>query len=109
MDLQGQGKESLKYSPKLNKYLYGLKQRSLSWHSKLKGALLDRGVVQSILDPCVFISKDMVVLVYVDNCILVPKYEISINSFINLPENGPENVVFITKGTVDFYLGVNIE
>ena len=41
------------YILKLRKPLYGLKQASLNWHNMLKAALLDRGFVESILDPCV--------------------------------------------------------
>ena len=109
MDLQGQGKSSSKFLLKLKKNLYGLKQASLNWHKKLKGALLDRDFLESISDPCVFISKDMVVLVYVDDCILISKNEASIDSFVKSMKNGPENFVFTTEGTMESYLGVNIE
>ena len=45
---------SSQYILKLRKYLYGLKQTSLNWHNILKAALLDRGFVESISDPCVY-------------------------------------------------------
>ena len=56
-----------------------------------------------------FISKDMVVLVYVDGCILISKEEASIKPFVKSLENGPEKCVFTTEGTMESYLGVNIE
>ena len=58
MDLEGQGEHSSHYILRLSKSLYGLKQGSLNWHNKLKKGLLDRGFVESISDPCVFISMD---------------------------------------------------
>ena len=57
MDLAGHGKDSSKYLMKLKRSLYGLKQVSMNWHYKLKTAFEDRGFVESLSDPCVFISK----------------------------------------------------
>ena len=54
MDIEGQGRDSSGYLLKLNKSLYGLKQGSLNWHHKFKTALLNRGYVESVSDPCVF-------------------------------------------------------
>ena len=45
----------------------------MNWHCKLKTAFEDRGSVESLSDPCVFISKEMIILVYVDDCILISK------------------------------------
>ena len=71
MDLAGNGKDSSKSLIQLKKYLYGLKNASLNCHNKLKDAFEDRGLVESLSDPCVFISKDMNILVFVDDCILI--------------------------------------
>ena len=71
MDLASHGRDSSKYILKLKVSLYGLKQASTNWHSKLKRAFEDRGFVESLSDPCVFISEDMIILVYVDDCILI--------------------------------------
>ena len=57
MDLAGNGKDISKNLLKLKRSLYGLKQASVNWHCKLKTAFEDRGFVESISDPCVFISK----------------------------------------------------
>ena len=73
MDLAGYGNDSSKYILKLKVSLYGLKQASMNWHSKLKKAFEDRGFVESLSDPCVFFSEDMIILVYVDDRILVSK------------------------------------
>ena len=71
MDLAGHGKDSSKYLLKLKRSLYGFKQDLMNWHCKLKTDFEDRGFVESLSDPCVFISKEMLILVYVDDCILI--------------------------------------
>ena len=73
MDPAGYGKDSSQYLLKLKKSLYGLKNASLNWHNNLKDAFGDRGFEVSLSDPCGFISKDVVILVFVDDCILISK------------------------------------
>ena len=80
MDLEGHGKDSSKYLLKLKRYLQGLKKALMNWHCKLKTAFEDRGFVESLSDPCVFISKEMIILVYVDDCILISKKAFSFKS-----------------------------
>ena len=83
MDIAGHGKDSSKYLLKLIRSLYGLKQASMNWHFKLKTVFEDRGFVGSLSDPCVFISKKMIILVYVDDCILISKEALFIQKFIS--------------------------
>ena len=71
IDLADHEKEGSKYLLKLKKSLYGLKNASINWHNKLKDAFEDRGFVDYLSDPCVFILKYMIILVYVDCCILI--------------------------------------
>ena len=67
----------------LKKSFYGLKQVCYNWFEKLKAALNDRGFNLSEIDPCVFIYKDMIVLVYVDDCTLLAKQDSTIDHFIS--------------------------
>jgi len=53
-------------------------------------------------------SSDIIILVYVDNCIILSRNVTSIDSFIATLTHGPENFVFTDEGTVDKYLGVEI-
>ena len=108
MDLAGHGKGSSKYLLKLKKSLYGLKNASLNWHNKLKDAFVDRGFVESLSDPCVFISKDMIILVHVDDCILISKEDFTIAKFIDSMKDTSEVFEFTEEGTVNAYLGVDI-
>ena len=63
--------KSRAYVLKLKKSLYGLKQASLNWFEKLKQGLVDRGFTPSKIDPCLYLKDDMVLLTYVDNCIII--------------------------------------
>ena len=58
-----------------------------------------------------FISKssDIIVLVYVDDCIILSRDKISIELFIASLKHGLEGFDFTNEGTMDKYLGVNIE
>ena len=56
---------------KSNKNLYGMKQGSYNWYEKLKKSLFDRGFKLSDIDPCLYIGNGMIILTYVDDCIIV--------------------------------------
>ena len=108
MELAGHGNESSRFILRLNYSLYGLKNASYNWHNMLRTALLERGFVESLSDPCVFISENMVVLVYVDDCILITKESSAMDTFIDSLKNGPEKFVFTDEGKMSSYLGVDI-
>ena len=50
--------------------------------------------MDSLLDPCVFISREMIILVYVDDCILISKEALVIQKFISSLKAGTEDFVF---------------
>ncbi len=52
------------YILKINKRLYGLKQAANNCYNCLKTSVEDRGVNTSQFDQCVFIKKNIAVLVY---------------------------------------------
>ena len=108
MDLASHGKDSSKYLLKLKRSLYGLKQALMNWHCKLKTDFEDRVFVESLSDPCVFISKEMIILVYVDDFILISKKSFFIQKFISSLKAGTEAFVFTEEGTMNSYLGVDI-
>ena len=64
------GPESGRYVLKLQKNLYGLKQAGHNWFEKLSSALGNLSINPSKVDPCVFIGDDIIVLVYVDDCLI---------------------------------------
>jgi hypothetical protein len=54
---------------KLLKSLYGLKQAPRKFFEKLRAGLLERGFTQSKFDPCLFMNKHILCVVYVDDTI----------------------------------------
>lgn len=67
---------------KLRKSLYGLVQSPRNFFKKLSKALIERGFVQSKIDPCLFIQPTMLCLVYVDDCIFFAKIKNNIDLMI---------------------------
>ena len=65
--------------------------------------------MESASDPCVYISRDMMILVYVDDCILISKDQVPMQKFIQSLQNGTEDFVFTDEGTLANYLGVCID
>ena len=68
---------------KLNKHLYELKQVSYNWYEKIKKSLVDRGFKPSYIDPCLYIGNGMIILTYVDDCIIVGPSMENINRIVN--------------------------
>ena len=50
----------------------------------------------------------MIILVYVDDCILISKKSFVIQKFISSLKAGTEDFVFTEEGTMNSYLGVDI-
>ncbi len=75
----------------------------------LKTALDNWKLKHAIADLCVFLRNDLIVRVYVDDCILLSKNPDATKNFITSLEQGPEQFVFTDKGTLQRYLGVEIE
>ncbi len=95
---------------KSEKSLYGLKQASANWYNVLHKALKDRGLKESSADACVFLWKGMIVLVYINNCILISnKQSVLKKVFIDLLNDGPENFIFTDECKLNKYFGVEIK
>lgn len=97
------------YVLKLNKSLYGLKQASYNWFIYLTKALELRGFVQSSADKCVFYKDGLIALVYVDDILIVGENDTQIEAFKESIRNGPEQFAFTDGGSLESYLGVQVE
>ena len=97
------------YVIELKSSLYGLKQSSANWYDCLKKGLERRGFTESKADPCVFLKKGMIILTYVDDCILISDKKETLQQFIHSLANGIEKFEFTDEGPMDKYLGVEIE
>ena len=54
---------------KLKKSLYGQAEAACQWYENLQNGLLERGFVISKVDPCLFVSKNVICVVYLDDCL----------------------------------------
>ena len=93
----------------LKSFIYGLKQSSANWYDFLKKGLERHGFCDSKADPCVFMEKGMIILTYVDDCILIVNKKETVDQFIHSLSNGIEKFEFTDEGAIDKYLGVEIE
>ena len=75
---------------KLKKILYGQAEAAHPCYEKLRNVLLERGFVMSKVDHCLFMSKTVICVVYVDYCLFWArsKYEID-NVIKSFKEDGP--------------------
>ena len=87
---------SSQYVLRLNKNLYGLKDASLNFFKMLKKGLERCGYdKQCASDPCVFLGKASIVLVYVDDCIIFQKKGSNeADELIRKLQEGPEKFTF---------------
>jgi hypothetical protein len=92
----------------LKKSLYGLNQASLNWFKKLKQGLVNQGFTPSKIDPCLYLIENMILLFYIDDCIIISPSQQSINCLITSMQNGPENFKVTNEGDVNKFLGVEI-
>ena len=76
------------YVLKLNNNFYGLKQGNLNWYEKLKASLVERYFKPSDIDTCLYIGNGMIILTYVDDCIIVGTSMDRINSFVESMKTG---------------------
>ena len=100
--------KSRAYVLKLKKSLYGLKQASLNWFEKLKQGLVDRGFTPSEIDPCLYLKEDMVLLTYVDDCIIISPSIKNIDRLVKSMQQGHENFKLTDEGDVNKFLGIEI-
>ena len=90
VDCQTEADSDRQYLLKLDRSLYGLKQGSYNWYQKLKTGLTDRGFKPSDVDPCIYLKNGLIVLTYVDDCVIVGNSMKEIDSFIKSMKEGPE-------------------
>ena len=93
---------------KLNKPLYHLKQAITNWFEKLKAGLNCRYFEQLQVNPCLFLRKDAIVLVFVDDCIILSKDSQTIEDLVISLKTGPANFLLTDEGDIENYLGVEI-
>ena len=98
---------------KLIRSLYGLKQAPKTFYEKLRDGLIERGFTQSKIDPCLFMKKDLVCVVYVDDTIFAgPNADILEAEITGLgvcKDEQRHTFQLRDEGEVGDFLGVRIE
>ncbi len=100
--------KSCGYVLKLKKSPYGLKQASLNWFEKLKQGLMGRGFHPSEIDPCLYLKANMILLTYVEDCIIFSPSMESIDPLVQSMQDGPGNFKLTDEGNVNKFLGIEI-
>lgn len=108
MDIDGNPDSHRTHGLRLKKSLYGLKQGSYNWFELLKTTLLspEFNFAQSNVDPCVYFREDIILLSYVDDCILISRDSTVIDNVITALK---KNFELTDDGTLQKYLGVEIQ
>ena len=105
IDIENRSKDE--YLISLKSSLYGLKQSNANWYDCLKKGPERRVFFYSKADPCVFMKKVMIILTYVDDCILVSDKKEKLDQFIHSLANGIKKLEVTDEGEIDKkYLGV---
>ena len=75
---------------KLKKFLYVQAESARLWYEKLRNGLLERGFVMRKVDPCLFMSKTVIFVVYVDDCLFWARSQYEIDNVMKyFKEDGP--------------------
>jgi hypothetical protein len=99
----GKGDEVLR----LKQTLYGLTQSPRYFFQYVTGHLIKQGLTASKLDPCLFISKSLIVIIYVDDILIYRKSDNEINELIEQLKQ--DDIALHHEGTAEGYLGVDIQ
>ncbi len=99
---RGQGDEVLR----LKCTLYGLKQSSRYFFQYLTKRLVKQGLTASAFDPCLFISKNLTVVIYVDDILIYGRTTAEIDALI--VDLQKDDISLNKEGTAEGYLGVDI-
>jgi len=94
----------------LNKSLYGGALAAKHWFTKLSQGLTERGFRQSSLVKCLFIRSDMIIVLYIDDCIHWYKDQRILDEFVqSLKDDGDSyNWEHTVEGAVSAFLGIDI-
>jgi hypothetical protein len=93
-------KEFKCYIFKLNKSLgIWFKTSKSELVRKFKQGLVDRGFHPSAIDPCLYFKKGMIIITYVDDCIIISNSMKDINTFVKSMKDGPKEYILLMKET----------
>ena len=96
---------------KLKKSLYGQAEAARLWYEKLRNGLLERSFMMSKVYLCLFMSKTVICMVYVDDCLFWACSQSEIKNIMkSFKEVGPSYNRENSKGeSVSELLGIDIK
>ena len=94
---------------KLLHNIYGNKAAGCIWNRYLDRGLQEAGFEPSKVDPCLYYKGGVVLLVYIDNCILMSTTDASIDETISTLRSSKQNFTIEDEGVVGDFLGVKID
>ena len=89
--------------------IYGNKAAGHIWNKYLDKGLQEAGFEPSKVDPCLYYKGGVVLLVYVDDCILMSTMDAAINETIRTLRSSKQNFTIEDEGVVSDFLGVKID
>jgi hypothetical protein len=95
-----------KWALKLKQNLYGLVQASRNWFLKLSAIYERLGFKQSKSDPCLFLRKYMIIVLYTDECLLNDRDTKDIDSFVKTPRDDYK-LTLNDPDPIDDFLGIH--
>jgi hypothetical protein len=91
---------------KLKRNLSGLVQSSRNWFLNLSKIYESLGFKQSKSDPYLFLRKDMIVVLYTDDCLLYAKNKNNIDEFVKILRN-EYKLTLNNPDPIDDFLGIH--
>lgn len=92
---------------KLFRAVYGLKQSSRCFFRHLKQHLEALGIKQTPEDPCLFVGKSLIVVVYVDDILMFSRNDSDFDRLISDLKSA--GIAIRREGTAEGFLGVDIK
>ena len=94
---------------KLLRNIYSNKAAGRVWNKYLDKGLQEAGFEPSKVDPCLYYKEGVILLVYVDGCILMGTTDAAIDEAIHALRASKQNFTIEDEGAVGNFLGVKID
>ncbi|KAL7575276.1 hypothetical protein ACA910_001801 [Epithemia clementina (nom. ined.)] len=93
---------------KLKQNLYGQKQAGRIWNKYLDAGLAEIGFAPSKIDPCLYYRGQVILLVYIDDCVLFSPKKTDLAAVIKEMQDSSRKFRVEDLGEVNDFLGVKI-
>jgi hypothetical protein len=88
---------------KLKKALYGTKQGALCWKKECAATLINLGFSQCVLEECIFFTKNVWIVLYVDDMAIIGRTQMDVENTITKIKR---HYTIVEKGVLKSFLGV---